>query len=469
MANNIKDLIQQGYVVVCDTNVYLHIYRYSPEFSDFALQCMKCVLPSIIVPSTVKLEFLKHYRAYFGGMEKRVHNIANDAKSQIQTATQKALKICDNLQALQYPDISTLRNSLVEKFGELTAITDNFFEDRAILDLIANPWGGEDLVYGMFEQIINTNHLMPAITQEELYLFCEEGEKRYNAEPPIPPGFKDAKSKDGVRKYSDFIIWKEIIRFAKSNTANVIFVTDDAKSDWWIEIEGKRKFHPSLVAEFENEVGTNILSFVALDFFNSVAQSYSVAKSDAIEIALRMTDDDYFTRTNEAVFCEIEDSLSLSGEKYIEPSAHLSTSGIGEIEIDEWEFLSAAQTGRDQERITYVFKYNVLAKATSFEYWAKDEYTKEILLCPSGSHTFEGIISVEVQREADMYLDFSGDNGFENVKIIEGHLVETDYQPIFDYEEPLPDAFNICPDCGCQINLNNDGGNGFCVKCAPNH
>lgn len=68
-----------------------------------------------------------------------------------------------------------------------------------------------------------------------------------------------------------------------------------------------------------------------------------------------------------------------------------------------------------------------------------------------------------------MYLDFSGDNGFENVKIIEGHLVETDYQPIFDYEEPLPDAFNICPDCGCQINLNNDGGNGFCVKCAPNH
>ncbi len=29
------------YIVVCDTNVWLNIYRYSPEFSDFSLKCMK--------------------------------------------------------------------------------------------------------------------------------------------------------------------------------------------------------------------------------------------------------------------------------------------------------------------------------------------------------------------------------------------------------------------------------------------
>jgi|LSQX01.3.fsa_nt_gb hypothetical protein len=28
---------------------------------------------------------------------------------------------------------------------------------------------------------------------------------------------------------------------------------------------------------------------------------------------------------------------------------------------------------------------------------------------------------------------------------------------------------NFCPDCGCEITFENDGGNGFCTKCAPNH
>lgn len=33
------------------------------------------------------------------------------------------------------------------------------------------------------------------------------------------------------------------------------------------------------------------------------------------------------------------------------------------------------------------------------------------------------------------------------------------------WEEP----YNICPDCGDSISSINDGGNGFCIKCAPNH
>lgn len=44
-------------------------------------------------------------------------------------------------------------------------------------------------------------------------------------------------------------------------------------------------------------------------------------------------------------------------------------------------------------------------------------------------------------------------------------------QPLFetDDDEYVEGAYNICPDCGCKINFENDGGNGFCVNCAPNH
>lgn len=30
-------------------------------------------------------------------------------------------------------------------------------------------------------------------------------------------------------------------------------------------------------------------------------------------------------------------------------------------------------------------------------------------------------------------------------------------------------AFTICPECGTPLGMGNDGGNGFCINCAPNH
>ena len=466
----LKNLIEKGYLVICDTNVYLNIYRYSPEFSDFALNCMKTVQGSIFIPSTVELEFSKHYRACFGGMEKRVRRIAADADKTIQNAAQKVLKVCDTLQALQYPDISTLRESLEDGINDLSTASKSFFEDRSILTFIANPWDGKDLVLDLFEQIVNAQHVMPPLTQEEVYLFCEEGEKRYKAVPPVPPGFKDAKDKDGVRKYSDLIMWKEVIRFAKARSVGIIFVTDDTKSDWWVEQDTGREFHPKLREEFEAEAGTCIAPYTALDFFDCVAQNYNLEKTDAVEIALRITDEKYFERINEDVFCKVEDELSLSGERYLAPFTRMGADSIGTLDIDEWEFLNARQTARDQEQITYLFQYKVSASATSFPYGGSDESTRSVYHAPCGAHKFEGRISVEVKREADIYLDFEGDSGFESAGIVEGSLAETEYRALFDDgEEPLEDAYSTCPDCGCQSNSDNDGGNGFCINCAPKH
>lgn len=40
----------------------------------------------------------------------------------------------------------------------------------------------------------------------------------------------------------------------------------------------------------------------------------------------------------------------------------------------------------------------------------------------------------------------------------------------FDVIESSDDgSYDTCPDCGCRIGIDNDGGNGFCINCAPNH
>lgn len=471
MPESIKELVNHNYVVICDTNVFLHIYRYSPEFSDFALRCMNAVKPHIVMPSTVKIEFLKHYREYFGNMEKRVKRIGDDPKREISSAASKMLKKCDNLQALQYPDIAELRKELSDKFDELLSILETFFEDRTILDFIANPWGDKNLVYDLVEEIINDGRCMPPVTQEEIYQICDEGERRYKSQPPTPPGFKDAKDKDGVRKYRNLIIWKEILRYAKRNSTNVIFITDDAKSDWWDKEQGSKIFHPHLISEFEKDTGMKIVSFCALDFFEEVSVAYRIKRTDAVEIALRITDDKYFDRVQDSVFDQISDTLAFSGEKYLEPSSHIGFMGIDELEIVGQDFISAEQIHRTQNTITYIFRYDVEAEATSFDYWGRDDDTKEILLGPAGSHTFKGEIQVEVVREADMYLDFEADDGFESATLISGNLKEINYESLYETgeEEYLEGAYTTCPDCGCKINFENDGGNGFCTNCTPEH
>lgn len=36
-------------------------------------------------------------------------------------------------------------------------------------------------------------------------------------------------------------------------------------------------------------------------------------------------------------------------------------------------------------------------------------------------------------------------------------------------EDDCDIAFNICPDCGCDIKISNEGSNGYCTDCSENH
>ena len=43
-----KLLEEENYIIIPDTNVLLNIYRYSPEFSEFGIQCLKKSCPFFI-------------------------------------------------------------------------------------------------------------------------------------------------------------------------------------------------------------------------------------------------------------------------------------------------------------------------------------------------------------------------------------------------------------------------------------
>lgn len=91
---------------------------------------------------------------------------------------------------------------------------------------------------------------------EKLKLY-EQAEFRFRNQ--IPPGYKD-NGKKGISRYSDFIIWKEMIKatneiFKVEETGwhEVIFITKDKKEDWFSD-DSKAK----LKSEFEEETGCRL-------------------------------------------------------------------------------------------------------------------------------------------------------------------------------------------------------------------
>lgn len=460
----IKEKIENGVIVICDTNVYLNVYRYSPEFTEFAFQCLKCIKDSIAIPATVYMEYRKHYKSEFYAMKTKVKNASNNINSQVASARKKIENTCNLLKSRQYPDIDALSNILKAVFDDAEKKIDDFFDDRNVLEQVANNWGDDDYIFNLVEDIQASRGMDP-FTQEQLYKICDEGEDRYKKQ--VPPGYKDQKNKDGIRKYSDLIIWKEVMNYSKENQLDIIFVTDDVKADWW-EKEGV--FHPALIQEFMSETGKNIDAYTSTEFYAALSESYSIEKTDAIELALRMTDKEYIERVEDDVFDTILDEIETEGESLIgQYGSHIGTEGLHELEVIDHSFVEAIRIDRQGDIIVYQFKYWIDAEGTSFDYWGRDDDTKEVILSPGAYHRFQGQIVVTVTREVETYIDYEDDSEFDSAIIEAGDLEEVEFKPYFDEPEELPDVYTACPSCGKGINIENDGGNGFCVNCASDY
>jgi hypothetical protein len=63
-----------------------------------------------------------------------------------------------------------------------------------------------------------------------------EAKRRFDDQ--IPPGYLNGK-KDSNKKYGDIILWFQLLDFAKSDSRPLVFITDDAKDDWWLRTGGR--------------------------------------------------------------------------------------------------------------------------------------------------------------------------------------------------------------------------------------
>ena len=69
-------------------------------------------------------------------------------------------------------------------------------------------------------------------------------------------------------KYGDFIIWKQVLDFAKAKSCPIILVTRDSKDDWWTKKEGKIVSpHLELRREFHEQVQQSFWMYQTQRFY----------------------------------------------------------------------------------------------------------------------------------------------------------------------------------------------------------
>lgn len=460
-----RDLLKSNAYIILDTNVLLNIYRYSPEFTEFAMNCLSAIKSKIVLPATVKIEYEKHCDAEFTSMNNRVKNFGNKIVNNTKSSHDKINNMCEELERLHFPGIGELKNDIQRKLEEVTNLIVEYKDNHNDLKQIVRWEDGDHLK--KFINSFGNNQIMTVPTYFQIYEWCCTGEDRFKKE--IPPGFKD-KTKEGITKYCDLILWIETMEFAKEKKADIIFVTDDVKADWWeTDDQGKKNFHRHLQIEF-SKTKQKICPLTSPMFYNLISSEYKINKVDAVELALNMTDEDYCKIISEEVFDYITDSLVFACDDFVDSdTASIGTEGLEEVEIADYKFLSAERILRSDSYVTYQFKYNVHVSGYSYDYWGRDDDTKEIIKSPAYYHELEGPIWVNVEREAATFIDFEDDNTFENAKIICGEMKEIVFKSWEDHEQFEYGEYGNCPDCGAPLNFENDGGNGFCINCTSKH
>ena len=374
-----KNLLQnKNYIVVLDANILLKVYRSSPDYAEFVLECLDSIKDYVCIPFNVYWEYEKHRKEEYGKKVKSIEKSVETCNQLISIIENKIKGQCDELSKNGYPNIDGLVDNLMEKVGELKNEFDSYFVEHQNLDFL-NNWD-EDRVLNL----MNSFRKMPEPSASFIYKLCKEGEHRYKSQ--TPPGYKDSK-KDGVSKYGDLIIWAETYKYAALNNKNIIFVTDDVKEDWWEKLDdGRILFRKELVKEFsrKTKIGKDLsnnlklIPLVGYDLYQAIAREFMIDVPDTISLILNATDESFVDEVQMQVFESVWSEIAYSGASFLDKNnSHVGSEGVDEWELDDVEFDGFERINVDSGMATYIISYLIVISGVSYEYWGRDDDTKK--------------------------------------------------------------------------------------------
>lgn len=246
-------------IIVPDTNILLHILRYGKETRDEVMGALRAFKSRLWVPYWVALEFSRKWRT--------VDEINRKAYEKLKSAIRKDGRSLAN----QFNDFS--RHQVIDSKAESAKVVEFIDTLCSSLDEAAARHPSMEEAESVLAEIIDLigDSIGATPTEDELSQWRKVGKERFDQR--IPPGYMDARDKEGDERFGDYFIWEQIIDQSKSTGKHVIFVSDDRKEDWIQRVDGKDIGpRPELVQEFKSRVGMRFYCYPFRGFITRASE-----------------------------------------------------------------------------------------------------------------------------------------------------------------------------------------------------
>lgn len=257
--DEVKHMWENAHFVL-DANVLLNLYRYQESTTEQLIGVIERLKDRIWVPYHVALEYQRNRLKVIAGQNSKfseVKKVVNQCTSSVR----------GELSKLQLDK----RHSTIAPDGfvsDIEAAGKKFLEELDKLEKEHFSVIGEDKIRVKLDTLLDGKIGPRPSEQDEIDTLEKEAEKRFKKR--TPPGYMDDnKDKSGEpifsysdlsyqRKYSDYIVWSQIMDYAKEKKlSDLIFITDDNKEDWWLKVrqQGEKTIspRPELISEISKK------------------------------------------------------------------------------------------------------------------------------------------------------------------------------------------------------------------------
>ncbi|MEU7524876.1 PIN domain-containing protein [Saccharothrix sp. NPDC042600] len=258
--------------IVLDTNALLNLYRYSPKARMEFLEALTNVADRLWLPHQVGMEFhanrvarISEQLAVDDAILAALDDVEKVAKGKLGQFNKNAFVTIDDLVDRIVHAVERGREHIRGAKAERSDSYGITLRSDPILDQLAT----------IFQSNVGEGYASSEMA--EIRKVCDQ---RYALD--VPPGYKD-RAKEGDRKYGDYLIWRQMLDYAKTSGNGIVFVTDDNKEDWWWIVKGDtvgRQIlgpRPELREEFRIATGQLFYMYSPEEFLKNI---YSITKTD---------------------------------------------------------------------------------------------------------------------------------------------------------------------------------------------
>ena len=267
----VVDELWQSATFVFDANVLLNLYRYSDKARSEFLRLLKlstiqerCWLPEQCVHEFLsnRLSVVRDQMKAYSDTTKSIGAIKD---------TFAGSKGHPFISEKSFDDLSSILGKINRELTKNGRSQEGRLTKDDVKEEIANIFEGK---------------VGPKLSDKDMDALFVEAETRYGEE--IPPGYKDGNKHPNAKRrtekrsnFGDFILWRQTLDLAKSESKDVILVTDDQKEDWWLLASGKTiSARPELIAEFCEYTGQRVLIYTPNRFLQLAEEKLGAKVSE---------------------------------------------------------------------------------------------------------------------------------------------------------------------------------------------